>query len=56
VVIDVLSRLPNSLELLGVLDHTIDASLFSIKPIWMQEVKSYLETGQMPKTLNLVQK
>jgi hypothetical protein len=34
----------------------MDASPFSIKPIWMQEVKSYLETCQMLKNLNLVQK
>jgi len=34
----------------------MDASLFSIEPLWMQEVKTYLEIGQMPKTLNLVQK
>ncbi len=55
-VVDVLSKLPNSLEPLGVLDHTVDASLFSIEPIWMQEIRSYLKTGQMPKTLKLVQK
>ncbi len=34
----------------------MDASLFFIEPIWMQEVWSYLETCQMPKTLNLIQK
>jgi hypothetical protein len=34
----------------------MDASLFSIEPIWMQEVKTYLETCQMPKILNLIQK
>jgi hypothetical protein len=34
----------------------VDASLFSIKPIWMQEVKTYLEMGQMPKTQHLAQK
>jgi hypothetical protein len=34
----------------------MDASLFSLEPIWMHEVWSYLETCQMPKTLNLVQK
>jgi hypothetical protein len=31
-------------------------SLFSIERIWMQEVKNYLKTSQMPKTLNLAQK
>jgi hypothetical protein len=34
----------------------MDASLFSVKPIWMQEVWSYLERCQMLETLNLVQK
>jgi hypothetical protein len=31
-------------------------SLFFVEPIWMQEAKTYLETGQMLKNLNLVQK
>jgi hypothetical protein len=35
VVVDVLSRLPNSLKPLGIPNQTIDASLFSIEPIWM---------------------
>jgi hypothetical protein len=56
VVVDVLFRLLDHLEPLGVLDQTVDASLFYVEPIWMQEVKTYLETGQMPKTLNLAQK
>jgi hypothetical protein len=34
----------------------MDALLFSIEPLWMQEVKTYLEIGQMSKTLNLAQK
>ncbi len=53
-VANVLSRFPDNLEPLGVLDQIIDASLFSIKPMWMQEVKSYLETNHMLETLNLV--
>jgi hypothetical protein len=56
VVVDVLSILPNSLEPLGVLDQIVDASLFSVKPIRIQEVKSYLKTIEMLETLNLVQK
>jgi hypothetical protein len=40
VVVDVLSKLANSSKPLGVQDQTMDASLFSIKPMWMQEVKS----------------
>jgi hypothetical protein len=33
IVVDVLSKLPNSLKPLGVLDQTMDASLFFIEPI-----------------------
>jgi len=35
VITNVLSRLLDSLEPLGVLDETMDASLFLIEPIWM---------------------
>jgi hypothetical protein len=35
VVVDVLFRLLNSSKPLGVLDQTLDASLFSIQLIWM---------------------
>jgi hypothetical protein len=45
-----------NLEPLGVPNETVDASLFSIEPIWMQEVKTYLKIGQMLETLNLAQK
>jgi hypothetical protein len=53
VVVDVLSKLPDSSKPLSVPNQTMDASLFSIEPIRMQEVKTYLEIGQMPRTLNL---
>jgi hypothetical protein len=43
VVVDVLSKLPNSSKPLGVLDQIVDASLFFVKPIRMQEMKNYLE-------------
>jgi hypothetical protein len=33
VVVDVLSRLPDNLDPLGVPDQTVDASLFFVKPI-----------------------
>jgi hypothetical protein len=56
VITDVLSILPNRLEPLGIPDQIMDASLFSVEPIWMQEVRSYLKTCQMLKTLNLAQK
>jgi hypothetical protein len=35
VVVDVLSRLLDKLEQLGVPDQTVDASLFSVEPIWI---------------------
>jgi hypothetical protein len=56
VTIDVLSRLLDNSEPLGVPNQIVDASLFYVKPIWMEEVKTYLETGQMLKTFNLAQK
>jgi hypothetical protein len=56
VVVDALSILLDNLEPLGVLDQTMDASLFSIKPIWMEEVKTYLEISKMLEILNLAQK
>jgi hypothetical protein len=51
-----LSRLLDYGKPFVVPNKTLDASLFSIEPIWMQEVKTYLKTSQMPKTLNLAQK
>jgi hypothetical protein len=56
VVVDVLSKLPDNSKPLGVPNQIVDMSLFLVEPIWMQEVKTYLEMGQMPKTLNLVHK
>jgi hypothetical protein len=47
VVVDVLYKLPDRSKPLGVPYRTIDASLFLIKHIWMQEVKSYLETSRL---------
>jgi hypothetical protein len=43
VVVDVLFKLPNSLKPLGIPNQTMDASLFFVEPIWMQEIKSYLK-------------
>ncbi len=45
VVVDVLSRLPNSSKPLSVPNQIVDASLFFIEPIWMKEIKTHLETG-----------
>ncbi len=44
-VANVLSRLLDNSEPLGVPNQIVDASLFSIEPMWMQEVKSYLKTS-----------
>ncbi len=55
-VANVLSKLPDSSKPLGVPNQTMDASLYSIELMGMQKVKSYLETCQMLKFLNLVQK
>jgi hypothetical protein len=54
VVVDVLSKLPNCLEPLGVPNQIVNASLFSMKRIWMQEMKTYLKSSQILKTLNLI--
>jgi hypothetical protein len=35
VVVDASSRLPNRSKPLGVLDQIVDASLFSVEPMWM---------------------
>jgi hypothetical protein len=35
VAVDASSRLPNSSKPLGVLDQIVDASLFSVEPMWM---------------------
>jgi hypothetical protein len=52
--VDVLSKLLDSSKILGVLDQAVDALLFYVKPIWMKEVRSYLEISQILKTLNLI--
>jgi hypothetical protein len=43
VVVDVLSILQDNLEPFETSCQTIDASLFFVEPMWMQEVKSYLK-------------
>ncbi len=39
VVVDALSRLPNNTEPIGVIDQTIDESLFYTRPKWLNDVK-----------------
>ncbi len=55
-VVDVLSRLLDSSKPLGVPNQTVGAWLLFVEAIWMQEMKIYLETGQMLENLNLIQK
>jgi hypothetical protein len=45
VIVDVLSRLPDNFEPLGVPNQMMDVSLFFVKLTWMQKVKTYLETN-----------
>ncbi len=43
VITDALSSLvPNTTKPIGVLDQTIDATLFILHPIWLEEVENYL--------------
>ncbi len=44
VVADALSKLLDNSKPLGVPNHIVDASLFYVEAIWMQEVKTYLKT------------
>jgi hypothetical protein len=43
-----LSRLPNQIELIGVLDQTYDAHMFTLQPEWLQSANEYLLEGVMP--------
>jgi hypothetical protein len=51
VVIDALLRLLEITEPIGVLDQTIDASLFYTKPKWLNDVKEVFIIGQIEGTL-----
>jgi hypothetical protein len=53
VVIDALSRLPNVTKPIGVPNQTIDASLFYIRPKWLNDVNFVLKTKQIKGTLSL---
>jgi hypothetical protein len=44
VVANALSKLLNIIELIGVPNQTIDASVFYIKPEWLNDVKEFLKT------------
>jgi hypothetical protein len=51
VVIDALLRLLDITKLIGVPDQTIDASLFYIKPKWLNDIKEFCRTCQVEGTL-----
>jgi len=41
---------------IGVFDQTIDASLFYIRPEWLNDVKEFMKTRQLEGTLSMHQK
>ncbi len=47
VVVDALSRLPDSIEPIGVFDQTTYASLFYIGLKWLNDVREFLKTWQI---------
>ncbi len=56
VVANALSRLLDTIEPTGVPDQTIDTTLFMLQLVWLEEVKNYLQMGQMPEILTNIQK
>ncbi len=55
-VVDALSRLPNIIKPIGVLDQTTNASLFYTKLEWLKDVKEILRIGQIEGMLLVQQK
>ncbi len=53
VVVDALLRLLNMIKPIGVFDQTIDASLFYIRPEWLNDVKEFMKIGQLEGTLSM---
>jgi hypothetical protein len=51
VVVDALSRLSESTESIGVLNQTIDTSLFYTRPKWLNDVKELWKTRNIKGTL-----
>jgi hypothetical protein len=56
VVVDALSRLSNIIKDTSAPDQTTDASLFYIKPKWLNDVRQFLKTRQIEGTLSMLQK
>ncbi len=54
--VDALNRLPNQTELIGILDQTCDAHLFTLQLEWLHNVHEYLLEGVMPKRFTTSQK
>jgi len=40
--VDALNRLPNYIELVGILDQTCDVRLFTLQTEWLQSVYEYM--------------
>jgi hypothetical protein len=55
VVVDVLLRLLNTIEPIGMHDQTIYANMFYTKPEWLNDVKDFLRTWHIEKTLSIQQ-
>jgi hypothetical protein len=53
VVANALLRLPDITKLTGLLDETIDASLFYTELEWLNEVKNFLRTKHIEGTLSI---
>jgi hypothetical protein len=51
-----LSRLPNQVEPVGVLDQTTNVHLFTLQPNWLYNVYEYLLKGVMPKRFTTSQR
>jgi hypothetical protein len=56
VVTDSLSRLPNIIEPISVLDQMTNASLFYAKHEWLKDVKEFLKTRHVEGMLFVQQK
>jgi hypothetical protein len=53
VIANALSRLLDSTKPIGVFDQIINASLFYIRPEWLNDVKEFLKIGQIKGTLSM---
>ncbi len=56
VVVDALSKLLNTIQLIGVLNQTTYASLFYTKSKWLNDVKDFMRIRKIEGTLYVQQK